>query len=243
MRYFSRANLAVLIGAALALSATPALAGDNNTVYIQQSSSIGGVGNTIYVDQSAATGSQVGGFSSVPTLSPTPATSYAPNTATALTIPVDLAKPAQQLGGNNSATITDTGAGDLISLYQSNTQPGSPGSLNTATIALSGTGSLGGVIQNGFANTASLTVSGLNSAGGIWQQGDHNNGSVTAGGGAAALLVQNGSNNTNGLDATGPNGSTISYIVNGSNFTASAAQVITNGAAVTITQTSFFSKP
>jgi hypothetical protein len=43
------------------------------------------------------------------------------------------------------------------------------------------------------------------------------------------------------MTATGAAGSQISYIVNGSNFTASAAQVLTNGAAVTITQSNAFS--
>jgi hypothetical protein len=239
MRHFSRANRAVLACAALALSSAPVLAGDSNTVYILQNSSINGVGNTIYVDQSAATGSQVGGFSTVPVLSSTPVSSYNSNT-TALNFPVDLAKPAEQLGGNNSAKITDSGVDDNISLYQNNTKPGSPGSLNYAEITLSGLGSLGGVIQNGFANTAHLTASGPQSAGGIWQQGDHNDGTVNVSGGAAALLVQNGSNNTNSLTAAGPSNSQINYIVNGNNFTAGAAQVITNGAAVTITQSNAF---
>jgi hypothetical protein len=240
MRHFLRAGWAVLGCTAFGLSAAPALAGDSNTVYIKQDSSITGVGNTIYVDQSAATGSRVGGFSTVPDLSSTPASSYNSNTS-ALNFPVDLASSARQLGGNNSAKITDTGVDDNISLYQNNTQPGLSGSLNYAEITLSGIGSLGGVIQNGYANTANLTVSGTQSAGGIWQQGDHNDGTVNVGGGAAALLVQNGSNNTNSLTATGAAGSQISYIVNGSNFTASAAQVLTNGAAVTITQSNAFS--
>lgn len=240
MRYFSCTGWAVLVCVALGLSAAPALAGDSNTVYIEQDSPITGVGNTIYVDQSAATGSRVGGFSAVPSLSTTPIASYSSNT-TALNFPVDLARPAQQLGGNNSAKITDTGVDDNISLYQNNTQPGLSGSLNYAAITLSGIGSLGGIIQDGYANTANLTVSGMQAAGGIWQQGDHNDGTVNVSGGAAALLVQNGSNNTNSLTATGAAGSQISYIVNGSNFTASAAQVLTNGAAVTITQSNAFS--
>jgi hypothetical protein len=216
------------------------LAGDSNTVYIEQDSSITGVGNTIYVDQSAATGGQVGGFSAVPSQSTTPIASY-PYPSSPLAFSADLAKPAQQLGGNNSARITDTGTDDTISLYQRNTQPGLSDSLNNAEITLSGIGSLGGVIQDGYANTANLTVTGTQAAGGIWQQGDHNDGTVNVSGGAAALLVQNGSNNTNSLTATGAAGSQISYIVNGSNFTASAAQVLTNGAAVTITQSNAFS--
>ena len=244
MRHTTRTGWAVLAGAALGLGVfAPALAGDSNTVYIQQESPLGGIGNTIYVDQSAATGSNVGGFSTVPSLSATPIASY-PYSSSPLAFSANLAKPAQQLGGNNSARISDTGTDDMISLYQNNSQPGLSGSLNKATVTLSGNGAFGGVIQNGYANVANLTVSGAlgtTTAGGIWQQGDHNTGTVNVSGGAAALLVQNGSGNSNSLTATGPAGSQISYIVNGSNFTATGAQVTTNGAAVTITQSNAFS--
>lgn len=242
MKLLSAIGLACAACVAVPLAASPASAGSGNQVYIEQSSTASGIGNSLYVDQSSATDSGVGGFSKLPDLD-TLDSPFTGDARTLLSGAASASTPARQTGGNNQASITITGLDGLASLDQNNDAPSDANSLNDASIVLSGKGSFGGVSQNGHGNTANLTVSGLNSAGGILQNGSGNTGAVEVSGGGTGLLIQNGSNNDNSLTGVGRSNSVITYVVNGNSLVnAAAANVVTNSAAVTITQTSAFSQ-
>lgn len=203
----------LLLSAVLVLLAGgTAFSGSNNTIYVLQERSPGGAGNTLEVDQSSASNSLVRGLNE--------------------------GEPAQQLGGGNTATLTIEGNGGVVELLQDTGS--ASGSGNIATIGTS-SNALGIVSQIGTANLATLEVSGTLASGSIFQNGIGNNaGLVVAGTEANGSITQNGNNNVTNLAVTGA-GTSVDYTVNGNNLTnvpGGGVQVYTNGATVTITQTS-----
>lgn len=198
----------VALGLALA---GPAAAGNSNTIYVIQESSLGGSGNTLTVDQSAANNSLVRGLNE--------------------------GEAAKQKGDGNEAILTIEGTGGVIELLQDNSASGLPG--NRARVEVNGN-ALGTVSQIGSNNRAVLSVSGELAQGTIIQNGDLNTANLTvAGSDANGSITQTGGQTETQLNVLGA-GTSVNYTVNGngvSNVQAGGLQVFTNGATVTITQT------
>lgn len=197
--------------AALPLAALPgAAAAGENTIYVLQDSGTG-TGNTLIVDQSLANDSVVRGFGS----------------------PLS---PATQSGDDNFADLSIEGTGGVIQLLQDNAAVGLPG--NAATITVDGD-ALALVRQEGAGNLATVDVSGELAQGGVLQAGSLNDARLTvAGSGATGSITQVGDNNETVLEVLG-SGTVVDYTLNGSDLTnaqAGGLQVFTNGAIVTITQ-------
>lgn len=196
----------------LAMAGT-ASAGNGNELYLLQERTFGTEGNTLSVDQSLANNSIIRGLNS--------------------------SQPATQKGDGNRAVLTIKGNGGRVSLLQNNSVLQGAG--NSAVVNLSGN-ALATVSQIGAGNTADLTVAGKFAQGSILQTGKSNNANLkVSGDGAKGLVAQVGNNNNTGLEVTGK-GTTVSYTLIGSNVTnvpAGGVQVYTNGAAVSITQTTF----
>jgi hypothetical protein len=197
-------------GLFLAMAGT-ASAGNGNELYLLQEKTFGTEGNTLSVDQSRANDSIIRGLGSD--------------------------TPAVQKGDGNIAKITIKGDGGRVQLLQNNSA--SRGAGNSAVVDLSGN-ALATLGQVGAGNTATLSVAGKLAQGSIFQTGDSNEAKLqVSGSGAKGQLIQNGNNNVTGLSVLGA-GTTVSYTLNGSNVTnvpAGGVQVYTNGAAVSITQT------
>lgn len=219
----------------LASGAIPAL-GQQNTVYIEQI----GLGNNLVVDQSAAENSQVRGLGKTNTLSLSLGVQ-------SFDTEIPFAEAARQRGNDNSASITLTGADGEARLDQvsrpmsSGSTPGlSPVGGNSATMNIDGAG-LAAIGQYGTGNTALLTTTGFGSQGLIVQRGNSNEGTLLVEGGASGALFQNGHRNDAGTVTVGGVGTSVTVIQNGNNLApinGEGVSVISNAAAVTITQTS-----
>jgi hypothetical protein len=229
MKNRSFSLLAALACATTVSPPLPAFAG-GNTVYLYQENTGGeGSGNTIYIDQSGARNSQVGGISNV-------AVDGDNQITYSLSADPTLA-PAKQIGSNNTADVTITGEGGLATVLQDNS--GSVGFGNQATLNVLGSG-FGAIQQNGDRNQANLTVNG-SGAGAIRQNGNRNRGTLDVASGTDGTLVQNGNKQDITFSTVAGSGSQVLYTVNGNGVTQTApVTVITNGASVTITQTSGF---
>lgn len=190
-----------------------ASAGNGNELYLIQERTFGAQGNTLSVDQSLANNSIIRGLNS--------------------------GQPATQKGDGNRAVLTIKGDGGKAGLLQDNSASGGAG--NSAKINLSGN-AFAAVSQIGPGNVAILSVAGAFAQGGILQTGKFNKANLNVSGeGAKGLVTQVGNNNNTALSVTGT-GTTVSYTLVGSNVTnvpAGGVQVYTNGAAVSITQTTF----
>lgn len=204
-----------------------AISGDGNQIYILQQNPAGiASGNTLEVDQSNATNSLIAG-------------SFATNTSLLgtglLGIGLNPAlSPAVQDGVNNVGQITISGTGGQVVFLQTGTD-------NSATVTLSSALGMAMLEQNGTNNTATLTVDPLAIRGDIQQFGKNNLADLTVSGkGASGALVQKGDNNQFGFTVTGTN-TTASYTAIGNNMAPAGTGpvVISNGGAVTITQTQF----
>ncbi|MEP9374472.1 hypothetical protein [Mesorhizobium sp. KR1-2] len=199
-------------GLFLAMAGT-AGAGNGNKLYLLQEKTFGTEGNTLSVDQSQANDSIIRGLVS--------------------------GQPATQKGSGNRAELTIDGNGGRVQLLQNNSISGGAG--NSAVVNLSGN-ALAILGQVGAGNTANLSVAGELAQGSIFQTGKFNNADLSVSGNRAkGLVTQIGNNITTGLSVTGT-GTTVSYTVNGNNVTnapGGGVQVYTNGAAVSITQTTF----
>ncbi|WP_131829932.1 hypothetical protein [Consotaella salsifontis] len=238
----------------LSATALPAFADQNTLTILQQ-----GSGNALSVDQSAATNSEVKGLS-ITSGEPTAGSGLAPGNRklNELGLEITLTDEARQLGNNNDATVTMSGNGGKVYLYQNNPAIGPSGGVkgNSAEIN-SLAGGVGLVSQDGIGNVANLTVTGglggdpalivggQRIDGAIIQRGSGNYGTVITGSSTDALLVQNGSSNKGALDVTGSvPGSSVVFTQNGNNMnSAAAAQVYTNvtNGTVSVTQNSFSS--
>ncbi|WP_322865048.1 hypothetical protein U5922_001865 [Aquicoccus sp. G2-2] len=199
--------------AALSL-ATPAMAGDGNTLYIQQDASSTD-GNSLFVDQSLAFDSTVAG---------------------------DIAAtlPAMQTGGNNTGVITLSGDGAMVLFGQTNSGLGA----GTNTAEITGDSYATIVLQqDGFGNDGMLDVGSGSNQGALFQYGDENTGKVTVSGtNNSGTLYQRGDNNTYALNVTG-NKSSVQWNQIGNNISPTSsvtpATVISNAGKVIITQTSY----
>jgi len=175
-----------------------AFAGDNNTLYLTQTSD-GPLGNSFYADQSHSVGNSItasqsgnGNVAHITTSDLCSSGLSAPcggtvnltqdnssnQTGDAFTVDGQLARNYVSVttSGNSSATVSQLGDG------------------NSATLnILDGSGNIN---QHGNDNTASLTVED-GTVGTITQNNDNNNAALTVTGvpGAAASLTQNGGNN------------------------------------------------
>lgn len=199
------------------------LAGDNNRVDLIQSAT-GSMGNTLTIDQSNADNSLVAGD------------------PLGLGGALDVA-PAQQIGDDNTATLTLTGNGSQVRLEQG--QVGNLAIGNEATAVISGFAGLGTIQQLGTENSASLTVSSDDASapsdGSIFQNGNRNRGTLTVEGtNVSGTLRQIGNDNVNNLSVSGLNSSVVftqtgTGLVNSGNTP--GVSVFTNAGNVTINQT------
>ncbi|TQE98538.1 MAG: hypothetical protein FKY71_13325 [Spiribacter salinus] len=230
-----------------------ALAGSgNNASVLQESPSGAEFGNSLTIDQSGASGSTVAGVSR---------TSADPGDATATISLVDgdgnaldasaspdeteflsLESPllsfqedgrATQSGSGNEASITVTGSGTTVGLYQNNSgEPSGRG--NTGTI----TANSGQVLlyQDGSGNSGTLTTEDGASLASLLQEGSGNKGTVTVSGSEAeGLLAQIGNENITDLTVD-TEGATVSFTVAGDNTTGSLpANVVTTSGTGQIT--------
>jgi hypothetical protein len=207
--------------AALSL-ATPAIAGDGNTLYIQQSGSAGT--NSLYVDQSAANNSIVAGDIET--------------TGRALQ---DV--PALQDAGNNTAWITLSGDGARVGLRQTDTTL-SGLSIGTNTAIITGR-ALATILlnQDGYGNHGTITVNGSldnRNHGELLQEGNKNKGTVTvSGSGTSGILSQTGDRNEADLEVVG-NGTVVVWTQTGNDITTydgtTPAKVFSNAGKITVTQ-------
>ncbi len=211
-RFTHAFQIPMIISAAALFITPPALAGDNNVLFITQTGSSGGLGNSLFVDQSLASDSIVAG-----------------NAAATI--------PATQSGGGNVGEITLDGSSGLVVFNQTNTNPLS--GTNIATIV---GGSLASIVlqQNGFGNTGTLDIGAGENSGTLTQLGDKNTGTVNVSGTeTTGILNQNGNKNTYLLDVTG-DGSTVTWNqIGNANAVNTAAMVTTNAGTVTVTQQGF----
>lgn len=202
---------AVTSGCLFLAMAGTASAGNGNELYLLQEKTFGTEGNTLSVDQSQANGSLIQGLK--------------------------IGHRATQKGDGNLARIIVEGDGGRVNLLQDNST--SRGAGNSAVVNLSGN-ALATVGQVGANNAATLSVAGALAQGSIFQAGKSNQASLQVSGQKAqGFVTQIGNNNTTGLSVTGP-GTTVSYTLIGNNVTnvpGGGVQVYTNGAAVSITQT------
>ena len=214
----------MLVGASslmfYAAAITMAQSGDNNQLFLLQESPSGSLtGNTLTVDQSEATGSLVSGL-------------------------LDSGHPAIQRGSGNELEIEISGAGGSVRLLQDNS--GSAGG-NSADIFVQQSAAAS-LSQIGDGNSASLNVNGLLAEGAVVQDGLNNDANLTVvGNGASGEITQDGDENNAGLSVTGA-GTSVSFTQAGNSMSYTSSydvnsspgvQVISNGATVTITQTTF----
>ena len=216
MRHLVRNGFQAVIGGSimLAVTALPAVAGDNNILFIEQDSASGLVGNTLFVDQSQANNSRVAGD------------------AAGLT-------PARQQGDGNRGDITLEGNGATVIFNQENTGIGLPGEINSATIF---GGDLASIVldQQGIGNSGTLDIGAGGNSGRLEQIGRDNDGTVTVSGTRnSGVLVQDGDGNTYSLDVDGVD-TAVQWTQIGDNVSgvagAAAAQVFSNAGRVTVTQ-------
>nr|WP_321444466.1 hypothetical protein [uncultured Cohaesibacter sp.] len=243
MKKLSYSALGIAAAALSGLATLPAFAGDNNVLILKQE----GTANEISIDQQNASNSQVGGVELVPGLNLEDTTfnqiDLTTNEATAL------ANPASQFGTGNTADITLDGEGGAVFLQQGGQLTDGN---NNATVAINSGltgGSFAAILQNGSNNTANAAINGSLSQADILQQGNGNQGTVSIGADGLptdrvrASLTQNGDNNNTELQVTGINAGEYSYTVNGSNTSTSVpAAIVTNGASVSITQSTLTSR-
>src|SRR5690606_22320114 len=134
-----------------------------------QTAETGNAGNTLFVDQSDASNSLVVGLEGE-------------------------GSPALQAGGDNSAMLTILGDGGTVRFLQRNSAAGlgtgnratvnltdsatallsQVGSMNKATLNVSGIGAKGSIVQKGLRNDARLDVVGAGAENSITQNGDDN---------------------------------------------------------------------
>ncbi|RFC66223.1 hypothetical protein DYI37_01815 [Fulvimarina endophytica] len=195
--------------------------------------------NTLIVDQSEAVGSIVGGRS--------------------LILDDDKSAFARQIGAGNSATILDGGNGNRIALEQNS---GTSGEGNSATIAVdAAAGTLGRsatpdagsalasdfaggntafVFQDGRGNSADVSVNGQLSGAGAIQIGNDNQAEVDVEGNQVfGGILQQGNNNAAALSVVGAPGTNVIYNQIGNNLVGAPPSVVSNGATVFITQSTF----
>lgn len=201
---------ALLMGA---ITASPSLAGSNNTVDLLQVST-GQFGNTLTIDQSGADNSLVAGDR----LALTPARQIGDANSGNITVSGDGGRVAfGQSGLGNDAVATVTGLGGLGAIEQVGRGNGASLTVESVSALFPSEGVIG---QFGNRNTATLTVSGTNVRG---------------------TLLQTGSNNTNSLNVSGQDSSVV-FSQFGNNLTAPSGEgvsVFTNAGNVSITQTNF----
>lgn len=243
MKIFLHATLGISAATLCGLATLPAQAGDNNVLILKQE----GTANEISVDQQNANNSQIGGVALVPGLK------LEDTTFNQIDLTTDeagaLANPATQLGTGNTANITLEGEGGAVFLQQGGQITDGN---NNATVAINSGlngGSFAAILQDGSNNSANATINGSLSEADILQQGNGNQGTVTIGANGLptdnvrATLTQNGNNNNTELQVTGINAGDYSYTVNGSNTSTTVpAIIVTNGASVSITQSSLTSR-
>lgn len=232
---------AAALCAMLALSTAPVFAGNNNVLILTQE----GTANTISVDQRNANDSQVGGvaFTEAPQLQNSELNVIDLNVDEAGAI----SNPTLQLGSDNQATITLEGNDSTVFLQQGGdlSDNGNRATINIDS-GITG-GSLAAILQDGSNNVANTTINGSFSESNILQRGDDNQGRVDIGSSDFAVnnvkasLTQVGNGNNTELQVTGINAGEYSYTVIGDNTSTSVpAVIVTNGASVSITQTSGF---
>ncbi|WP_157967592.1 hypothetical protein [Cohaesibacter intestini] len=243
MKIRSHTTLGITAAAICGLTLLPAHAGDSNVLILKQE----GTANEIFVDQQNANNSQVGGVDLVPGLTLEDTTfnriDLTTNEAGAL------ANPATQIGTGNTANITLEGEGGVVFLQQGGQITDSN---NDATVAINSGltgGSFAAILQDGSNNTANATINGSLSEVNVLQQGNSNQGTVAIGttglptDNVRASLTQNGDNNNTELQVTGINAGEYSYTVNGNNTSTTVpALIVTNGASVSITQSTLTSR-
>ncbi|WP_439816938.1 hypothetical protein [Zavarzinia sp. CC-PAN008] len=234
----------LVLGMAVA-GATPALAGDQNQIFLRQESPANpSQGNVLVVDQSAALGASVAG----PSQSLLDAVDGAGGSGVAglpslLGLPGDA--PALQRGVGNDATVIQTGAGANVMLLQQNMADiGVPATGLTGQQARveAASGAAGAVVQRGDANEARLVLE-QQATGLVAQTGTELKADLSVGPGGTGQIIQNGSNIDSGPVVVTTGGSVI-YVQNGTNIQpigATGLNVIssTNIGAIAITQTGY----
>lgn len=208
-----------MIAASVALSlgaASQGLAGDDNLLFIEQTSVAGGSGNSLVVDQSLASGSVVAGDKMANT-------------------------PARQSGPANTGRIELEGEGGAVLFQQQNTGLGA-GTPNDAQLS-GGAFATIALEQIGSGNLGRVDVGAGGNTGALFQYGTGNDGTVNVSGtGSTGTLYQKGDNNEAGLDVDGVN-LTVQWNQVGNNIApvsqATPAQVISNAGTVIINQTSY----
>lgn len=228
-----------------------AIAGSgNNASVLQESSSGATVGNSLTINQNGATSSTVAGVTRTSadrkngsnTISLTddngdsPAATQFQSLGDSL-LSFDADGMATQSGRENTASITVTGVGTTVGLYQGKSDEGVGGENNTGTI-IAGSGQVL-LHQDGSGNSGTLTTASGASLASLLQEGDSNKGTViVSGSGTRGLLAQIGDGNETNLTVDTA-GASVSFTVAGDNTTASlpANVVSTSGAGqITIIQ-------
>lgn len=142
--------------------------------------------------------------------------------------------PAKQWGSRNNASVSLSGSGGIAGLLQTNLT-----GLATNEATIIGIGSVDArIAQLGPGNTGRLQVTGDLNRGVLKQVGAGNNGELTVEGlNARGALYQIGSHNRQDMTVTGV-GTDATYTQIGSNLApvGTGPQVFTNGARVQITQ-------
>lgn len=192
-----------------------ALAGSgNNASVLQESPSGAEFGNSLTIDQSGASNSRVAGVTR-DDADPADATSQI--SLGDQLIRFDSNEMATQSGSGNEASITVTGSGTTVGLYQGNSVEGLGGDNNTGTI----TANSGQVLlyQDGSGNSGTLTTEDGASLASLLQEGNRNKGTVTVSRSRTeGLLAQIGNGNDTELNVD-TDGASVSFTVAGDNTT------------------------
>lgn len=233
-----RTLMAMAIAGVTVLAAAPVSAGDNNSAFVRQLSPDGSInGNVLSLDQTGATNATVKGVSNI----------LAGNGAAfALGLLGNTSQIATQRGEGNTATLTMTGNGGQLELFQTASPlqqwaPGAAGGNNTANIELNAAG-LAGIVQIGSDNIAGISVLGDGARGLVSQAGSNLTADLTVGSGGTGRIVQIGSNIDSG-SVTIPPDSMVTLTQTGSNIsplgTGLQVLIATNPGHIVINQTSW----
>ena len=207
-----------IFSAALSLCcATASYAGDNNSVFVMQDSTVNPLsGNSLFIDQSDASNASIGGTENGG---------------------LSLQQPARQIGGANTARLIQSGDAVASAIGLTQTTQGQTGGNDAEITVLNGGTAI--LEQLGVGNSAILNAD-LGGSATLLQDGDGNFGSVRASRGASGRLEQIGDNNDDSLEVSGQNVG-VSYTLRSNNATTAATgapvQVISNtGGSITIQQ-------
>lgn len=221
---------AIAGSAFLFLLAAPAVAGNDNQLYVMQQSPEGTQhGNTLMADQSEATGSLIRG------LNPNLIGGLASLVLQGAGVNPEF---ALQRGEGNEAKLKLHGYGGELQLLQSNNPLSfSAAAYNTANV-VAAANAVGGVGQVGTGNTANMEL-GEDARGLITQLGSNLTADLEVGKGGRGRIFQQGTGSSTGLVSVEP-GATVTFTQIGDNVAPinSGLQVLiaTNPGNITITQ-------